>query len=209
MLEKLDFSGITPDNMTRQWIEPTKCQLDLAAYKLESCGFRKSIAGSELFNRAAYTASSAWHNNLGIFVYGPPGTGKTLFLRSAFKPVRETSFTTYFVNLKKPGTEAMIDPRKSDVDALCDMNVIIDDLGCENPSNEFGVRYEPAIEFIMYHWARNEKRPPGTRFWVSVSTNLNEQTIDRYSDRINFFKEIMIPINFGGESHRDWGGKIK
>lgn len=203
-MSQLLFANSPVDIFERQWREPTDDYLAKFAAWVERLGFKRDIAGAEFFDEAIKVAATARLNHLGVFAFGPPGTGKTLFIRSISRPFVPNSNITYYFNLKDPNA---IKSMRDYADFYCKQDIVIDDLGCEAMINEYGVLHEPAIELIQAHWALNEYLPPEKRHTVSVATNLDEEGLHRYSKRIDFVHEMMLPIEFNGESKREWGGK--
>ena len=167
---------------------------------LEKKGWLKSVAGSDDFTAAIKTLGAMRkEKGVGVLICGSYGVGKTKLVNI---------FADYFgcENRIRLGIRAEL--KKFDekyieynCSQLYDHNVLVDDLGAEEPVNEYGVRYESAADFIISFHERwdHEKR-------LLITTNLSITEIDsRYGGRIvSRLKDLCFPLALTGEDKRKW-----
>jgi len=172
---------------------------DQIANYLESHGWKASVAGARDFAAAVEAMEQMIATERGIIISGEYGVGK-----SALAAVLAPAFGSVFkVRLAIPGDLQRLTPEWQDYNALnaFALNVWLDDLGAESPVNEFGVRRDPAGEFIVqYH----ELHRPGTR--LIATTNFKTGEMDgRYGGRaLSRLKDLCVPLRLCGPDKRTW-----
>lgn len=184
-----DLRKPTPETVTR-------CGELLHAY-----GFRREIASPENFDIASRSAAYSAVNRIGIMVLGNVGLGKTKFLEAYSRICPSINgLETRFFTMKDPDQASYLNRMVYDdyVRSLMSFNVIIDDLGAENPVNWYGNKSEAVLDFILSYTVNG-------RGMLSLSTNLDsDKLLDRYTKRIDCLKEHMIPAIFKGRDLRQW-----
>ena len=139
----------------------------------------------------------------GIFAFGRYGCGKTALLK-AIRPLFEP---VHFVPLNDPDYAELMDAElwpNWNADAIrC--SVMLDDLGAESAITDYGIKREPAAEFVVrYHRARMSSPGGGARLFVT--TNLTgEELAERYTARLTSrLKELCLPLHLKGADKRRW-----
>ena len=139
----------------------------------------------------------------GIFAFGRYGCGKTALLK-AIRPLFEP---VHFVPLNDPDYAELMDSElwpNWNADAIrC--SVMLDDLGAESAITDYGIKREPAAEFVVrYHRARMSSPGGGARLFVT--TNLTgEELAERYTARLTSrLKELCLPLHLKGADKRRW-----
>ena len=164
----------------------------------------------ENFDIAARAMAYSIKNGLGMFLIGNVGTGKSTFFKYMSKfaygtmPNGIDQMPSRYLSLKDPVTLRHLDVVSggSFIEDCFNCNIFLDDLGAEYPVNEYGVRREFALDFILAY----SEHGKGI---ISTSTNLNGNgLLDRYTGRIDFLKDLMFRVNFVGETKREWAVTI-
>ena len=182
----------------------------------EKKGWLRKVAGETDFTNAVKTfAMMRGREGLGVLICGCYGSGKTKLVNI---------FADYFgcenrVRLGIRSEREKFDDKYIEYHCsqLYDHNVLVDDLGAEEPINEYGVRIESAADFIVkfhasHQWA-TEKADilPKDLSTVQIprlliTTNLSITEIDaRYGGRVvSRLKDLCIPLPLTGEDKRKW-----
>lgn len=183
----------------------------MLAKRLNHFGFHKGEVDDRDFKMAteAYVkmARVIEPRRRGLFVYGQCGNGKTTFMKAVYA---ETNRAVRFINLADPRSLDFIDLSKCDfeeVDRLMGYDIVLDDLGHENTTNDFGIKRDIVGEFISYYYACGRGR-------LSVVTNLMElkngkwdgdKLMERYdTSYLDRLKELCVACPFVGPSLRKW-----
>jgi len=157
------------------------------------------VAGDEDFHAALLAVEMMVATGRGLVVSGEYGVGKTALVRT----VARTFGSVFQVRLALPVDLERFDPKWQEfhLEAPCRQNVFLDDLGAESPVSEYGVKKDPAGDFIVkYH----ELHAEGTRLFVT--TNLTTAEIDaRYGGRVlSRLKDLCVPLRLAGKDKRRW-----
>ena len=168
---------------------------------LNANGFRQDMTDIDTFANCALAAAYSGKNNLGIFALGDVGRGKTQFLKALFAiQSKVCKRRTVFYSMKNPEHQEYLNYSKNYewVKGLLEKNVIIDDFGSEAPENNYGVKSEPILDFILWYIESGKGI-------LSISSNLTgSKLLDRYTARVDAIREHLIIANFKGKNLREW-----
>jgi len=171
---------------------------------LEAGGWKRSVAGDADFDAALLAIEKMVETGRGLVVSGEYGVGKTVLAAT----VAEAFGYAYKVRLALQDELIRLDAKWQEYHAEIpyQTNVFLDDLGAESPVNEYGVKKDPAGDFIVeFH----ERRLPQARLFVT--TNLTTPEIDqRYGGRVlSRLKDLCVPLRLNGKDKRQWalGGR--
>lgn len=188
---------------------------------LEANGWRREVAGNADFDAALKAIKLADEEHKGLLISGVFGVGKTRLaeiLARAFAPHWRYGFRK--IELGDPNdVEKLSDEWQ---DAWCeDLHrevVLLDDVGAETATNDYGIITEPVAVFLTARHNRlmrylsdgdltelgDGKRRPFPM--VFATTNLNAAEFDaRYSGRISSRnKDLFIPLRLNGKDKRKW-----
>ena len=154
---------------SRRFKEPAEWQIKRAAAFLSQRGWHENIAGEENFRKGAKAYATSAINRMGLFISGEPGTGKTRYLEAVTQRFEEMD-QLVVIRLKDSANADRIDRFKNPdgFDLAMEKHVFIDDLGAELRGNNFGILYEPVMDFILAYLERgkgslftNTNRTPG------------------------------------------------
>jgi len=166
---------------------------------LETGGWTRAVAGKDDFEAALLAIEQMCETGRGLIVSGEYGVGKTALA----KIVAQAFGGAFTVRLAVPE-----DLRRFDVHWLelyaedpYAQNAWLDDLGAESPVNEYGVKRDPAGDFIVQYHALHDEN---TR--LIVTTNLNTSEVDqRYGGRVlSRLKDLCVPLRLQGPDKRRW-----
>jgi len=171
---------------------------------LETNGWKRKVAGDEDFNATLLAVEKMLATGRGIILSGEYGVGKS----SLAAVIAKALGGVFKVRMALPGDMERFDPKWQEfcLENPYRQNVYLDDLGAESPVSEYGVRRDPAGDFIVqYH----ELHAEGTR--LVITTNLNTKEMDeRYGGRVlSRLKDLCVPLRLNGRDKREWmlGGR--
>lgn len=167
---------------------------------LESHGWTRKVAGDADFNAALLAIEQMAATGKGLIVSGEYGVGKTALTALASRAFGGSVFK---VRLALPGDLDLLTRSWQEYYAENPyvQNAWLDDLGAENPANDFGIRLERAGDFIV-SW--HELHDLGTR--LVITTNLTTTELDaRYGGRVlSRLKDLCVPLRLNGGDKRKW-----
>jgi len=153
----------------------------------------EEVAGED-FGIAVEAFLKANERRIGLIVSGDYGCGKTSFIAA-------TGFVTRRINCTIP--ESVEGLKYSDypdyVSGLMDENVLLDDIGAEYLTNDFGVKHDLIGDFICRYHLYGKRR-------LFITTNLRgPELLDRYGGRVlSRLKDLCYPVRFLGKDKRKW-----
>ena len=167
---------------------------------LESHGWTRKVAGDTDFDAALLAVGQMAATGKGLIVSGEYGVGKSALAAIAARAFGGEVFKVRLAipddldRLTRPWQEYYAENPYS-------QSVWLDDLGAENPANDFGIRLERAGDFIVSWY---ELHGPGTR--LVVTTNLTTSELDaRYGGRVfSRLKDLCVPLRLNGGDKRTW-----
>ena len=166
---------------------------------LEANGWTRAVAGDADFDAAVGAIQLMIDTGRGIVIAGEYGVGKTALAKIIAKGFR----IGFAVRLAVPSDREKLTPwwRELYAEDPFGQGVFLDDLGAEPLTNEYGVKYELAGDFIVEYHAR---ATDSTR--LVVTTNLTTGELDaRYGGRVlSRLKDLCVPLRLSGKDKRQW-----
>ena len=197
------FSGVP--ELVAKMVDPNLPDVpsrERVAAFLEAGGWLRATAGDGDFDAACNAVAEVIRLGRGLYVWGAAGCGKSRLVRAV---TRVTRLFTQHLPLDDPEYAEWLDtaahPGWADGIAL-GQNVVLDDLGAEDPVSAFGVRKERAVEFVSRYYARGRGR-------LFITTNLDGDTLlERYGARFaSRVKACCVGLHLKGPDKRTWNGK--
>lgn len=165
---------------------------------LELCGFRQSVAGPDFAGVvAAYMAAQA--RGRGILLAGVTGCGKSLAMRCLYPPSAPPRRDCRWIDCFDPVQVGWLEDHDIWTWAK---TIVLDDLGAERDSNDYGVRLLPIADFFMRASRRHDNGEFVPR--VCVTTNMSaRQMSERYGDRmLSRLLAVTEPVQMSGSDKR-------
>lgn len=188
---------------------------------LEANGWRREVAGDADFDAALKAIKLADEEHKGLLISGVFGVGKTHLAEILARAFAEFyGFNYRKIELGNPQDVEKLDPDWGELwsEDLHAEVVLLDDIGAETATNDYGIITEPVAVFLTAQHNRlmrylsdgdltelgDGKRRPFPM--VFATTNLNAAEFDaRYSGRISSRnKDLFIPLRLNGKDKRKW-----
>lgn len=151
---------------------------------LDRLGWKREIAGEEDFGRAVDAVTKMLQLGKGILVTGEAGVGKTELIKVLSRNILGLTSMNWYYCKEQSDMDLL---RGSNCEALR-WSVILDDIGSENISKEYGNRIDIVGDFIQrYHYRGNGRFLATTNLHSSrYVKDANGNLIDRYKfDQLN------------------------
>ena len=133
--------------------------------RLIEAGYKREIAGAELFGRLVDAIAEADEKSMGLLLSGATGVGKTCAALAAW-PTAPVVHAIHGLDVDEEALNG------------CDV-VILDDVGAEARINDFGVVREPFAELVQRWYVSSRGRAR-----LVITTNLKGSEMrERYGDR--------------------------
>lgn len=184
---------------------------------LEAKGWTRKIAGNADFDAALRAIKLADEERKGLLISGVFGVGKTRLAELIARAFAEFyGFNYRKIELGNPQDVEKLDPDWGELwsEDLHEEVVLLDDIGAETATNDYGIITEPVARFLTVRHNRLvtaaaragilDGRSPFPM--VFGTTNLNAVKFDdRYSGRVSSRnKDLFIPLPLTGKDKRLW-----
>ncbi len=173
------------------------------ASRLTAGGFLPSVAGED-FDRVceAYATALAANPMRDLLLQGKCGCGKTFAARILSRSRR---FALDFIDCANPVNVGWLDVKEHyTVNQIYERGFVLDDLGAERPSNEYGVLFNPVADFLCWYYSQTQKRGRVCKYPSIVTTNLSAEDLSaRFGQRIvSRIYELFVVCPMQGEDKR-------
>ena len=151
---------------------------------LDRLGWKREIAGEDDFSKAVEAITKMFHQGKGLLITGEAGVGKTELMKVLAKKILHIDPTNWYYCKEQSDMDLL---RGSNCEALR-WSVILDDIGSENISKEYGNRIDIVGDFIQrYHYRGNGRFLATTNLHSSrYVKDANGNLIDKYKfDQLN------------------------